>query len=57
MDEWKVGDPIGLGNDAGVPDIPYMGYLINEGGDEPPRKPNGNYNTKSKADILGEEAW
>lgn len=57
MDEWKVGDPIGLGNDAGVPDIPYMGYLNNGGGDEPPRKPNGNYNTKSKADILGEEAW
>lgn len=57
MDEWKVGDPIGLGNDAGVPDIPYMGYLNNGDGDEPPRKPTGNYNIKSKADILGEEAW
>ena len=33
MDEWQVGDPIGLGNDAGVPDIPYMGYL-NTGDDE-----------------------
>lgn len=29
MREWQVGDPIGEGNDAGVPDIPYMGYLNN----------------------------
>ena len=57
MDEWKVGDPIGLGNDAGVPDIPYMGYLNNDDEDEPPREPTDNVNTKSKADILGEEAW
>lgn len=27
MEEWQVGDPTGFGNDAGVPDIPYMGYL------------------------------
>lgn len=27
MREWQVGDPIGDGNDIGVPDIPYMGYL------------------------------
>lgn len=27
MREWQVGDPIGLGDDAGVPDVPYMGYL------------------------------
>ena len=38
MKEWEVGDPIGMGNDAGVPDIPYMGYLNNEScdDDEPP---------------------
>ena len=27
MREWQVGDPVGDGNDIGVPDIPYMGYL------------------------------
>ena len=27
MREWQVGDPVGYGNDIGVPDIPYMGYL------------------------------
>ena len=57
MDEWKVGDPIGFGNDLGVPDIPYMGYLHNDDEDEPPREPTNNVNIKSKADILGEEAW
>ena len=38
MKEWEVGDPIGMGNDAGVPDIPYMGYLNNGSrrDDEPP---------------------
>lgn len=38
MKEWEVGDPIGMGNDAGVPDIPYMGYLNNgcRDDDEPP---------------------
>ena len=27
MREWQVGDPVGDGNDIGVPDIPYMDYL------------------------------
>ena len=27
MREWQVGDPVGNGNDIGVPDIPYMDYL------------------------------
>lgn len=27
MREWQVGDPIGDGNDIGVPDTGYMGYL------------------------------
>ena len=27
MREWQVGDPVGDGNDIGVPDIRYMGYL------------------------------
>lgn len=29
MREWQVGDPIGDGNDIGVPDTKYMGYLKN----------------------------
>lgn len=28
MREWQVGDPAGDGNDIGVPDIDYMGYLL-----------------------------
>ena len=27
MREWQIGDPIGDGNDIGVPDIPYLDYL------------------------------
>lgn len=34
MRDWKVGDPIGDGNDAGVPDIPYMGYLKGNASEE-----------------------
>lgn len=29
MREWQVGDPVGDGNDMGVPDTKYMGYLRN----------------------------
>ena len=27
MRDWQVGDPVGDGNDIGVPDVSYMGYL------------------------------
>lgn len=30
MREWQVGDPVGDGNDIGVPDTRYMGYLNKE---------------------------
>ena len=35
MRDWQVGDPIGDGNDIGVPDVAYMGYLKDDesGGD------------------------
>ena len=33
MREWRVGDPIGDGNDIGVPDIPYMSYLKDNDGE------------------------
>ena len=32
MREWQVGDPIGDGNDIGVPDTKYMGYLRDNDG-------------------------
>lgn len=53
MKEWEVGDPIGMGNDAGVPDIPYMGYLNNRSrdDDESPEdygyRDYGGYNRKN----------
>ena len=34
MREWQVGDPAGDGNDIGVPDIKYMGYLKEDEDDE-----------------------
>lgn len=34
MRDWQVGDSIGDGNDAGVPDVPYMGYLREESSEE-----------------------
>ena len=35
MREWQVGDPIGDGNDIGVPDVKYMDYLKNKDNDAP----------------------
>lgn len=32
--EWHVGDPVGLGNDVGAPEVPYMGYVKRPGEDE-----------------------
>lgn len=34
MREWQVGDPVGDGNDIGVPDTRYMGYLKEDEDDE-----------------------
>lgn len=57
MDEWQVGDPIGLGNDAGVPDIPYMGYLNNGDDDEDDVPYDDVVEPKSRDRILAEEAF
>ena len=46
MREWQVGDPIGDGNDIGVPDVPYMGYLKNK--DKRTRCPKDTDIRKSK---------
>ena len=50
MDEWHVGDPADWGDHVGVPDIPYMGYLRDEGEEQRP-------NRVSKAHQLRAEAW
>ena len=36
MREWQVGDPIGDGNDLGVPDIKYFDYLRDKSDDDEP---------------------
>ena len=53
MREWQVGDPIGDGNDIGVPDIPYMGYLKNN--DKRTHRPDNADIRKSKK--LQDESW
>lgn len=54
MREWQVGDPIGDGNDIGVPDIPYMDYLKNSEDDEIPH--NHNHIDTRKSKELQEES-
>ena len=55
MREWQVGDPIGDGNDIGVPDTKYMAYLRND-------NENNQYKNSSSKDIVlsnqyRDEAW
>lgn len=52
MDEWKVGDPSDWGDHVGVPDIPYMGY-INDDGYEDDYSPIPEENGGSKPKSLG----
>ena len=47
MREWQVGDPIGDGNDIGVPDIPYMDYFKN----------NTDYESSSNSKQYQQRAW
>lgn len=57
MEEWQVGDPTGFGNDAGVPDIPYMGYLQTDDDEDdnvPPQTVDPNV---SRARRLADEAY
>ena len=57
MDEWKVGDPADWGDFAGVPDIPYMGYLNNRNNEkEPPKENFKNDRIYEGKKGLGEEA-
>ena len=48
MREWQVGDPIGLGEDLGVPDIPYMGYLK----DRPEDDVSDNFSFDELLDLI-----
>ena len=51
MREWQVGDPVGDGNDIGVPDTKYMGYLKN-------KQENTSYsNNITTSNKYREEAW
>ncbi len=52
MDEWKVGDPSDWGDYVGVPDIPYMGY-INDDGYEEDYSSHHEENTGSRPKSLG----
>ena len=53
MREWQVGDPVGDGNDIGVPDIPYMDYLKKH--DE---KGTGRKSTDAQRSLMfQDEAW
>ena len=56
MDEWHVGDPEDWGDFAGVPDIPYMGYLNNDDDD---KKDNDNNAPREpfEYEILSDKAW
>lgn len=51
---WQVGDPEGYGDDVGVPDYPYMGYL-NNGDDE--EDEHHSAPTTSRGNKLSKEAF
>ena len=52
--QWQVGDPAGYGDDVGVPDYPYMGYL-NNGDDEEEERPHKS--TVSPGNKLSKQAF
>ena len=52
--QWQVGDPAGYGDDVGVPDYPYMGYL-NNGDDEEEERPHTS--TTTHEDRLSKQAF
>jgi Flp pilus assembly protein TadD len=56
MREWQVGDPIGDGNDIGVPDTKYLNYLKNNDYDAPIRNNNVKQSDIKKSDMYQDEA-
>ena len=57
MREWQVGDPIGDGNDIGIPDVKYMDYLKNKDDDAPIRNNNVKPGDIEKSKMYQDEAW
>lgn len=57
MREWQVGDPIGDGNDIGVPDVKYMDYLKNNSYDAPIMNNNVKQSDIKKSKMYRDEAW
>lgn len=58
--EWHVGDPVGLGNDIGAPEVPYMDYAKKHKTEkeiEEYTKENEIANLKSKSRQLSKMAW
>ena len=53
--QWQVGDPAGYGDDVGVPDYPYMGYLNNGDDDEEDERPRTS--TDSHGNKLSRQAF
>lgn len=56
MREWQVGDPIGDGNDIGVPDIKYMDYLKNNDRNTSRRQNNIKSDDIKKSNMFQDEA-
>ena len=48
MREWQVGDPIGDGNDIGVPKVKHMDYLENKDDIAPIRNNNVKHSKEYK---------
>lgn len=57
MRDWQVGDPIGDGNDIGVPDVKYMDYLKNKDNDAPIKNTNVKSSDIKKSKLYQDEAW
>lgn len=54
MREWQVGDPVGDGNDIGVPDTKYMGYLRK---DDKNNQSNSFIKDIERSKQYQDEAW
>lgn len=52
MREWQVGDPVGDGNDIGVPDTKYMDYLKNNQRNEWADALYDAYNMGNRLNVL-----
>lgn len=55
MRDWQVGDPIGDGNDIGVPDTKYMGYLNRD--DQNNQSKNSFTKDIERSKQYQDEAW